>query len=261
MSEQILNPVEAISAEIESSISTQTVGMLRLKKANATIVEAARRPNPRDLYHGLWYEGEVCCLFADSNLGKSIYAVQMADAIAREQNVLYMDCELSDKQFQLRYYDVENNIRHIFPDGLIRAEIDPEAISMDNYEDTIKNEDGGNNHASYNGANWFYCRTCFSYSGVMANRSWRNWTTNWVTDATSIKAADNKPTQNTGSWYRYDKTNRSPGSNGAPTFFDFRYSFGIQHNGTGFGLVYLDYILEGNTNTRHCYLIPVRDMN
>ena len=106
MSEQILNPVEAISAEIESSISTQTVGMLRLKKANATIVEAARRPNPRDLYHGLWYEGEVCCLFADSNLGKSIYAVQMADAIAREQNVLYMDCELSDKQFQLRYYDV-----------------------------------------------------------------------------------------------------------------------------------------------------------
>jgi len=48
-----------------------------------------------------------------------------------------MDCELSDKQFQLRYYDVENNIRHIFPDGLIRAEIDPEAISMDNYEDTI----------------------------------------------------------------------------------------------------------------------------
>ena len=137
MSEQILNPVEAISAEIESSISTQTVGMLRLKKANATIVDAARRPNPRDLYHGLWYEGEVCCLFADSNLGKSIYAVQMADAIARQQNVLYMDCELSDKQFQLRYYDVENNIRHIFPDGLIRAEIDPEAISMDNYEDTI----------------------------------------------------------------------------------------------------------------------------
>ena len=137
MSEQILNPVEAISAEIESSISTQTVGMLRLKKANATIVEAARRPNPRDLYHGLWYEGEVCCLFADSNLGKSIYAVQMANAIARQQNVLYMDCELSDKQFQLRYYDVENNIRHIFPDGLIRAEIDPEAISMDNYEDTI----------------------------------------------------------------------------------------------------------------------------
>ena len=128
-------------------------------------------------------------------------------------------------------------------------------------EHICKNEDGGNNHASYNGANWFYCRTCFSYSGVMANRSWRNWTTNWVTDATSIKAGDNKPIQNTGSWYRYDKTNQSPGYNGAQTFFDFRYSFGIQHNGTGFGLVYLDYILEDNTNTRHCYLIPVRDIN
>ncbi len=51
----------------------------------------------------LWHEGEVCCLFADSNLGKSIFAVQMADEIARDQNVLYVDCELSDKQFQLRY--------------------------------------------------------------------------------------------------------------------------------------------------------------
>ena len=128
-------------------------------------------------------------------------------------------------------------------------------------EHICNNKDGGSNHASYNGANWFLCRTCFSYGGVMANRSWRNWTTNWVTDATSIKGGDNKPIQNTGNWYRYDKTARAPGNSGAQAFTDFRYSFGIQHNGTGFGLLYLDYILDGNTNTRHCYLIPVRDMN
>ena len=51
----------------------------------------------------LWYQGEVCCLFADSNLGKSIYAVQIAAEIAETHKVLYFDFELSDKQFQLRY--------------------------------------------------------------------------------------------------------------------------------------------------------------
>ena len=29
---------------------------------------------------------------------------------------LYVDCELSDKQFQLRYTDKESGQRHIFPD-------------------------------------------------------------------------------------------------------------------------------------------------
>ena len=42
-------------------------------------------------------------MFADSNVGKSILAVQIADRIARTDNVLYLDFELSEKQFQLRY--------------------------------------------------------------------------------------------------------------------------------------------------------------
>ena len=97
---QDFNPVAAISAELDRTAGT--VGMLRIKTANSTVLDAVTRPDPRDLYHSLWYEGEVCCLFADSNLGKSILAVQMADEIARDQKVLYIDCELSDKQFQLR---------------------------------------------------------------------------------------------------------------------------------------------------------------
>ena len=92
---QDFNPVEAIHREIEQVSSSGLVGMLRIKTANQTILDAATRPNPKDLYHSLWYEGEVCCLFADSNLGKSIYAVQMADEIARDQKILYVDCELS----------------------------------------------------------------------------------------------------------------------------------------------------------------------
>lgn len=108
---QDFNPVEAIHREIEQVSSTGLVGMLRIKTANQTILDAATRPNPKDLYHSLWYEGEVCCLFADSNLGKSIYAVQMADEIARDQKILYVDCELSDKQFQLRCFNPETILR------------------------------------------------------------------------------------------------------------------------------------------------------
>lgn len=115
------------------------VGMLSIKSANQTVIDAARRPNPVDLYNSLWYEGEVCCLFADSNIGKSIFAVQMADYVAHSQPVLYVDCELSDKQFQLRYTDEETGLRHIFPDKLLRAEIRPEVINAQNYEDDIIN--------------------------------------------------------------------------------------------------------------------------
>ena len=39
--------------------------------------------------------GELSCLFADSNVGKSILAVQIADRIARTDIVLYLDFELS----------------------------------------------------------------------------------------------------------------------------------------------------------------------
>jgi len=125
MNEEVIN---AITSEIDNAFSSEKaidIGMLTIKSANQTVVDAARRPDPRELYHELWYEGEVCCLFADSNLGKSIFAVQMADEIARSQNVLYVDCELSDKQFQLRYLDSESNTKHLFPEGLYRAEVNP----------------------------------------------------------------------------------------------------------------------------------------
>ena len=104
--------LKAIEEDLEKSESVkdaipETVGMLSIRSANQTLMEAKQRPDPKPLWLSLWYEGEVCCLFADSNLGKSIYAVQIADSIAQTQRVLYFDFELSDKQFQLRYTDNE----------------------------------------------------------------------------------------------------------------------------------------------------------
>ena len=134
------NTLRALTAEIDSVFTPEgaaEIGMLTLKSANQTIEDASKRPDPEQLYLELWYEGEVCCLFADSNLGKSIFAVQMADEIALKHKVIYVDCELSDKQFQLRYCNPETNERHIFPDNLVRAEVNPYAIGAENYEDAI----------------------------------------------------------------------------------------------------------------------------
>lgn len=91
-------------------------------------------PNPESLWAGMWHEGEISCLFADSNLGKSIYAVQIAEHISRSQKVIYFDFEMSEKQFQRRYFDEETGECYAFNRNLIRAEIDISAINQDEYD-------------------------------------------------------------------------------------------------------------------------------
>ncbi len=132
-----VDPIKAITAEVESASSSENIGMFTVKTANQTLEDASLRPNPEPLFHELWYEGEVCCLFSDSNLGKSIYAVQMAEEISLTKNVLLVDCELSDKQFQLRYTDLETNALHPFPQGLYRAEINPMNFDVKGIEEKI----------------------------------------------------------------------------------------------------------------------------
>ena len=135
------NVHEAIKAELQKAEQLATsvpeqIGMLTIKTANRTIREAALRPNPDALYLTLWYEGEVCCLFSDSNLGKSILAMQIAAQIAKTRKVLYFDFELSDKQFQLRYSDEQGNLNK-FPDNLYRVEINRESLDVSNFEEAI----------------------------------------------------------------------------------------------------------------------------
>ena len=127
---------ELRKADLLSESVPEQIGMLTVKTANRTIKEAALRPNPDALYLTLWYEGEVCCLFSDSNLGKSILAVQIAAQVAETRKVLYFDFELSDKQFQLRYSDEQGNL-NIFPDNLYRVEINRESLDVSNFEDAI----------------------------------------------------------------------------------------------------------------------------
>ncbi|MEE9407701.1 MAG: AAA family ATPase [Polaribacter sp.] len=112
-------------------------GCLIVKKANTWVEDAKKRPIPNMLFSELWYEKEVCILFADTNLGKSILAVQIGDSISRgapipgfkleskPKKVLYLDFELSDKQFENRYSENYQN-HYQFSSNFLRAEINTE---------------------------------------------------------------------------------------------------------------------------------------
>lgn len=116
--------------------TTHEVGMLTVQRAHDTIREASCQPDPLPLWLSLWHMGEVCCLFADSNLGKSIYAMQIATHIAQTEKVVYYDFEQSSKQFQLRYTDTEGNL-YPLPTNLYRAEINPDTAAGEAFEERI----------------------------------------------------------------------------------------------------------------------------
>ena len=100
--------------------------------ANQAIEEAKAQKNPKKLWKEFWFENEVCCLFADANVGKSILAVQIGNSIAetlkKDEVILYYDFELSKKQFELRYTDEKNKSTFKFNDKFIRVELDGDAV-------------------------------------------------------------------------------------------------------------------------------------
>jgi hypothetical protein len=55
-------------------------GLFTVKTASRWIEQAKTRPIPQMLFGELWFEGELCILFADTNLGKSILAVQIGNS-------------------------------------------------------------------------------------------------------------------------------------------------------------------------------------
>ena len=113
--------------------------MFRATSANNWIEEVKDLPTPKMLFSEFWVENEICILFADTNVGKTILAVQIANSIskgipiegfkmeAEKQKVIYFDFELSAKQFQLRYtcQDCLNDNKYYqFDENFIRAEIE-----------------------------------------------------------------------------------------------------------------------------------------
>lgn len=133
-----LNPVEGIKNEVEKAKrKPKKRGIFSVKKANDWIKDSRERPDPRSFFHGLIVEFECTVIFASSGVGKSIFVTQIAEEIAWTAPLLFIDLELADKQFQLRYTDPETNQVHTFPDNFERAEIDPELIVGEDLEQAI----------------------------------------------------------------------------------------------------------------------------
>lgn len=111
---------------------------------NKTLEQAKELAPPKQLFHSLIYEGEVTIIMADTNVGKSILAMQIGNDIAAKlpdgQVVLYVDMEMSPKQLETRYSDNYTN-HYKFNDNFIRLEINPDASisSDDNYEELFIN--------------------------------------------------------------------------------------------------------------------------
>ncbi|XWN35591.1 MAG: AAA family ATPase [Roseivirga sp.] len=109
--------------------------MLKVQPVSTWLEEAKQRPIPKKLFSEFWLEGELCMLFADTNVGKSILAVQLAQSIssgeaiagfeleATPQRVLYVDFELSDKQLEARY-SAEFSDHYEFSSDFLRAELE-----------------------------------------------------------------------------------------------------------------------------------------
>jgi RecA-family ATPase len=134
----------------ESNEAKENKGLFTVKTASRWIEQAKTRPIPKMLFGEFWFEGELCILFADTNLGKSILAVQIGNSIswgeqirgfvlqAVKQPILYCDFELSDKQFENRY-SVKFEHHYSFDDNFIRVEINPDAAIPENqnFEDFL----------------------------------------------------------------------------------------------------------------------------
>lgn len=90
----------------------------------AASIAVARGKKPVCLFGSLWYEGEVACLFADSNVGKSILAVQIGQAVAElERKVLYYDFEMQDDMVGQRYMS-DGGEPYAFHKNLLRPRTD-----------------------------------------------------------------------------------------------------------------------------------------
>lgn len=135
--------IEHIESIKENFISqNEKLSLFKTKMAKEWIEGEKNNPPPTRLFGEFWHKDEVCILFADTNLGKSILAVQIADSISRgesiqgfdlesdKQSVLYFDFELSAMQFTQRYSNRDERGKFLeaysFDDNFLRIEINTE---------------------------------------------------------------------------------------------------------------------------------------
>jgi predicted ATP-dependent serine protease len=140
-----------------TGIRIQRPRIFKIDTADNWMLQASLRPTPKKLFGNLWVEGELSILYADTGIGKTILAVQIANYLCNglhmqpfeneipAQKVLYLDFELTDKQFEARYTNKVTGKRHSFKPNFLRAELsfDDEVtddLVMENIEEMVVEE-------------------------------------------------------------------------------------------------------------------------
>lgn len=115
----------------EAKARQETYGRLTLRTSNDWIKEGETIDDPVPMFDCYWNEGEISCLFADSNVGKSILAQQVAYDLTCnnvDRPVIYYDFEMSTKQYQMRYRATDGKSTFTFPENLYRVELNPDLL-------------------------------------------------------------------------------------------------------------------------------------
>ncbi|MDE6552138.1 MAG: AAA family ATPase [Muribaculaceae bacterium] len=127
-------PAQSAYADLMDIVNNPTEpkkdSIFTARKASDWLKDAKKKPPIKPLWEAGWDVGEICFLFADANVGKSLLAVQIGLEIAKIQPILYFDFELSDRQFLMRYQDENGNI-YPFPENFIRVQADLSKIEED----------------------------------------------------------------------------------------------------------------------------------
>lgn len=138
--EKISQNVDELKTAADNDFNKKRI--LAVQSANIWLEQAKGTEIPAMLFGELWFTGELCILFADTNQGKSILAVQIGESISsgrgipgfklesKGQPVIYFDFELSMKQFEARY-SAEYSNHYRFNSNFHRAELNPNIIIPD----------------------------------------------------------------------------------------------------------------------------------
>lgn len=133
--------LDNMSQQLEDNlIVIEDNSLIKVSTAQELEEEASLVEELKPLYEPYFYEGECSILFADTNAGKSMLSVQIADEISRKgYTVLYLDFEMSMRQFASRCRD-EQGMVYKFHENFLRGSINLDALKdldMAKYEQEL----------------------------------------------------------------------------------------------------------------------------
>ncbi|MEY4904477.1 MAG: hypothetical protein RLZZ292_2292, partial [Bacteroidota bacterium] len=135
--------VTEISERLNTKLAASNpVEYFRVRSFNEAMADAAKEPPIKRLCSSFLSSNDLALMFAPPGVGKSIFAIQMGEAISagvsalRENDekdillnetdggkVLYFDFEMRDKELEMRYEDRDTGRKYVFHENFKRIDV------------------------------------------------------------------------------------------------------------------------------------------